>query len=246
MLNVNKPVQTGDRHQSTNCDRKSNKELNKLDELDEISHSSKERSNQESSSSNEIHHAKVPSQLSKLNRMFRMIGNLKSSKSDKSKRNDKASKFENIKDKRPLITVIHKTVTKNNVKLFTGDPDPDASNKLSMNLTIPIAYHNGDNLSNTTNQSIGHNRSDSSMNHSVHSTDFISKDHFSNEFDETNLSSLPTNPTSSLINRKIEDVRSRSETKLTNCQRKQPAKLKSEVEQTKCFIRFFCIQVLLA
>lgn len=178
---------------------------------------------------------------SKLGKMFRKFSNLKASKDDKKKKSSSSSsdKPSKLEKKKPLITVIHKTVTKNNVKLFDASQEnaenEDAncvSSKLSSDRRSaapdrPAHKQRRDESSpnQCSQQSVACQPKSSRSNQS--STQLNS----SIQFDDSNLSSLPIDPSPS-TNRKIEDVRSRSESKLANCQsRKQaPTKLKSEVD----------------
>lgn len=145
---------------------------------------------------------------SRFGKMFRKLSNLKASKDDKKKK----SSSDKPEKKKPLITVIHKTVTKNNVKLFGQEnAENEDANRVSSKLS---SEPSGDR---PTRHSPNECQQSSRSNQSA--------------FDESNLSSLPIDPSPS-TNRKIEDVRSRSESKLANCQpRKQTSsKPKSEVE----------------
>lgn len=236
----NKFYSNENKHKSTNCDdSKVNRKLIKSHETSHLNTSfnrffkRKNKINQSlirpTESFGEQKDQYIQSNRSKsLFRMFRKFGNLKPSiKNDKIKRNEtKLTKFNQTN--RPLITVINQTATKNNIKLFPNDENQTAD------LSI---IENSINRSNQSNdQSI--NRSNSSINYLIRS----------NDFNETNLSSLPidlnhnhSDHNSNSIDRKLDDrkVRSHSETKLTNYQiTKQPSHLKSEVEHFKFDLNF--------
>lgn len=180
----------------------------------------------------------------KLGKMFKKLSNLKASKSDKKTSSSSSDKPSKSEKKKPLITVIHKTVTKNNVKLFEAaqeNAENEDANCVSAKLSSDRrpAGHQVVAATAAAAHKPASQRDDSSPNQSSipchkkssQSNQSSSQLNASIQFDDSNLSSLPIDPSHG-TNRKIEDVRSRSESKLANCQpRKQaPTKLKSEVE----------------
>lgn len=224
---LNRIDQKADFNQETNSNKISEsdlvKNLNQINQLNVIDQLKLNNlsSNSSNNSSNQFDRLKTAiklddqCRLGKLNKMFRRISNLKATKNDKKSSTDKpTAKFDK---NRPSITVIHKTVTKNNVKLFTNTVNQNVFNNLEdhqLNKTRSISPQS---INQSTTQSITH-------------SDYLNGTNI--QFNDSNLSSL------SLINqtnRKIEDIKSRSETKLSNynCQRKESNKMKSEVDKKR-------------